>query len=159
MKRVPFVEIDGEPYADWWRQRFRPRPDPFDGLRFYQRGRSNVWVGTADIRDLATTRLDAVGMHLLRIGRRMWKPTSAAIRVFGSRSTINALDLDADELRAFVAGADLQLPAHQARARGVERGFVAVRYHGVAVGCGEWHQRGVLVSLVPGSQRIPAIDL
>ena len=158
-KRVPFVEIDGTPYADWWRERFAPQPDPLQTLRFYQRGRASIWVGTADIVGLEATYMDAVGIHLLRIGRRVWKPTSTAIRTFGHAATINAVDLDTEELRAFLAGSDLHLREDGARRRLLSRGFIAVRYRGVALGCGEWHERGVLASLIPGSQRISDLDL
>jgi len=159
MKRVPFVEIDGAPYAGWWRDRFAPRRDPFDAMRFYRRGRSNIWVGTADVRGLEGTRLDAVGIHLLRIGRRLWKPTSTAIRIFGGCATINAIELDTDELGVFLAGSDLELAESDVRREMLDRGFVAVRYHGVAVGCGEWRDSGVLASLLPKSERVPAIDV
>jgi len=158
-KRVPFVEIDGTPYADWWRERFAPRPDPFDSMRFYQRGRANIWVGTADIGGLEATCMDAVGIHLLRIGRHMWKPTSTAIRTFGDVATINAVDLDKDEMRAFLAGSDLEICPDEARERHLSRGFVTVRYRGIALGCGEWHARGALASLIPASQQISDLNL
>ena len=73
MTRVPFEEIDGAAYREWWSERFASRPDPLEGMRFYQRGKAAIWVGTADIIGLAETRMDAVGMHLLRVGRRMWR--------------------------------------------------------------------------------------
>jgi NOL1/NOP2/fmu family ribosome biogenesis protein len=157
--RVPFVEIDGAPYADWWRDRFAPEPDPFDAMRFYQRGRANIWVGTADIVGLETTRMDAVGIHLLRVGRRIWKPTSTAIRTFGAAATINTVELQTHELRAFFTGSELELGPGNSRGEPLSRGFVAVCYRGAAVGCGEWHERGALVSLVPRSQRLADIDL
>ncbi len=159
MKRVPFAEIDGTHYADWWRERFAPEPDPFGRMRFYQRGRANLWVGTADIVGLETTRMDAVGIHLLRVGRRMWKPTATAIRAFGSLATTNTVELGVNELRAFLAGSELELEPGDARRELISRGFVAVLFGGVAVGCGEWHERGALVSLVPRNERLADIDL
>lgn len=158
MKRVPFAEIDGTPYRDWWRERFAPEPDALDGLRFYRRGRNNIWVGTAEVDRLTSTRLDAVGLHLLRIGRRMWKPTSAAIVAFGAAARSNALELQRDEALAFLAGEELALPEADARRSALSRGFIAARYAGVGLGCGEWHERGVLVSLIPHSQRLPDMD-
>ena len=115
MQRVPFAEVDARPYFDWWRERFAPEPEPFAGLRCYQRGKSNIWIGAVDIAGLATTRTDAVGVPLLRVGRRMWKPTSVAIVTFGSDSQGNVLDVDRDEARAFLGGTPLELPADDRR--------------------------------------------
>lgn len=159
MKRVPFAEIDGAPYRAWWDERFAPDADPFAALRFYQRGKNNVWVGNVDLAGLARTRLDAVGLHLLRIGRRMWKPTSTAIVAFGGGARRNLLEVRRDEAAAFLAGRDLEVAAEDPRRAGMTRGFIAVRYSGVALGCGEWHARGVLVSLIPRNQRVVGIDI
>lgn len=158
-QRVPFVEIDGSPYCDWWSERFAPRPDPLAGMRFYQRGRASIWVGTADVIGLETTRMDAVGIHLLRIGRRMWKPTSAAIRAFASTATINALDLGEEELRTYLEGSDVELGDDDARVESLSFGFIAVRFRGVPVGCGEWHGRGTVASLLPASRRIAELEM
>jgi NOL1/NOP2/fmu family ribosome biogenesis protein len=159
VSRVPFAEIDGAPYREWWRERFAPAADLFRGLRFYQRGKNNVWVGSADITALSATRLDAVGLHLLRIGRRMWKPTSTAIVAFGGSARRNFVELDRPEMRDFLAGRDLELAADDDRRAGITRGFIAVRWAGVALGCGEWHERGALVSLIPRNQRADGIDV
>jgi NOL1/NOP2/fmu family ribosome biogenesis protein len=159
MKRVPFAEIDGAPYADWWMRRFAPVADPFRGMRFYRRGRTNVWVGTADIRGLESTRMDAVGIHLMRVGRRVWKPTSTSIRSFGAGATRNLFDLEETELRPFLAGADSELGSDDPRRELLTHGFVVVRWKGAPLGCGEWHGRGVLASLVPRNQRLADIDL
>ncbi|MGD8328763.1 MAG: hypothetical protein PVJ49_04955 [Acidobacteriota bacterium] len=159
MRRVPFAEIDGAPYRAWWEERFAPAGDPFFSLRFYQRGKNNVWVGNVDLAGLERTRLDAVGLHLLRIGRRMWKPTSTAIVAFGAGARRNLLELERGEAAEFLAGRDLGIGAEDARRDDMTRGFIAVRYAGVALGCGEWHERGVLVSLIPRNQRVEGIDI
>jgi NOL1/NOP2/fmu family ribosome biogenesis protein len=159
MKRVPFAEIDGTPYREWWRDRFAPDPDPLAALRFFRRGRNSVWVGSADVAGLASTRLDAVGLHLLRIGRRIWKPTSAAIVAFGDAAQTNFIELTRAEALAFLAGETL-VPAHDDPRRvGLTRGFTAVRYGGVGLGCGEWHGEGVLHSLIPTSQRVAGLEV
>lgn len=158
MKRVPFSEIDGAPYRRWWRERFAPPEDPFEGMRFYQRGRSNVWVGTAGLEGLEGTRTDAVGIHVLRISRRFWKPTSAAIVAFGGNASRNFVELSREEASGFLAGGELVLPEGDPRRGHVRRGFIVARYAGVALGCAEWHDRGALVSLIPRSQRVTDLD-
>ena len=159
MKRVPFVEIDGEPYARWWCDRFDPPCDPLAGMRFYQRGRTTIWVGTADVAGLTSTRMDAVGIHLLRISRRYWKPTSSAIVAFAGSARASYIELNRDEVVGFLAGADLPLDEDDPRRDGLARGFLAARYLGVGVGCAEWHGRDALMSLIPKNKRIESLDL
>jgi NOL1/NOP2/fmu family ribosome biogenesis protein len=158
MKRVPFAEVDGAPYRAWWRRRFDPQADPFAGLRFYQRGRATIWVGSADIAGLESTRMDAVGLHLLRIGRRVWKPTSTAIVAFAADARRNVLEMSREEVTAFLAGDEIELPPDDGRRDGLTRGFIAARYAGVGLGCAEWHERGVLRSLIPKRQRVRGFD-
>jgi NOL1/NOP2/fmu family ribosome biogenesis protein len=153
----PFLEIDGEPYAVWWGDRFAPPADPFSGMRFYRRGRAKIWVGTAAIEGLAGVRVDAVGIHLLRVGRRLWKPTSAAIIAFGGDATRNAIDLDRGDAASFLRGEPLLLGEDDERRAGVTAGFVAVRLEGVALGCGEW-RRDTLLSCVPKARQGLEID-
>lgn len=159
MTRVPFREIDGSSYAKWWCDRFDPEGDPFAGMRFYQRGRAKIWVGTAAVAGLTSTNMDAVGIHLLRIGRRFWKPTSAAIVAFAGSARASVIELDHDEVLRFLAGRDIAVAEDDPRRGTLVRGFLAARYHGVAVGCAEWHGGEVVASLIPKNQRITKIDL
>ena len=159
MRRVPFAEIDGGEYAAWWRERFSPPRDPFAGMRFYQRGRSNIWVGTADIEGLGSTRTAAVGIHLMRICRHLWKPTSAAIVSFGADASINAIEMENAEALGFLAGEPVVLAPDDPRRDRLSRGFVVACFRGAAVGCGEWHvNRGAVESCIPKSRRISDID-
>ena len=158
MQRLPFVEIDGAEHVSWWRERFAPDPEPFGGARFYRRGKANVWIGTAGIDSLERARTEAVGLVMLRIGRRLWKPTSAAIIAFGSDSRSNVIDLEPEDARSFLAGESIALPEADPRRALLTRGFIAVRYRGVAIGCGEW-QQGVLHSCLPKGRRVKNIDV
>jgi len=160
MKHVPFAEVDGGEYAAWWRERFSPAADPFEGMHFYQRGRANIWVGTADIGGLGSICTDAVGIHLLRIGRHLWKPTSAAMVSFGASARINTIEMDSAEALRFLTGESVVLAADDGRRDGLSRGFVVVRFRGAAIGCGEWHQnKGAVESCIPKSRRMSDIDL
>ncbi len=159
MNRVPFLEIDGSRYAEWWRDHFDPERDPFAGMCFYQRGRAKIWVGTAEVAGLASTRMEVVGIHVLRIGRRFWKPTSAAIVAFAASARASVIELDRDEVVRFLAGQDVPLAEDDPRRATLPRGFLAARYHGVAVGCAEWHGRQAVRSLIPKNRRITEIDL
>ena len=128
-------------------------------MRFYQRGRSKIWVGTADVGGLTSARIDAVGIHLLRIGGRYWKPTSAAIVAFGANVRDSVIELRRDEVAAFFAGSPIPVAADDPRREGLRRGYLAARHAGVALGCAEWHAGEALTPLVPKNQRIADIDL
>jgi NOL1/NOP2/fmu family ribosome biogenesis protein len=157
--RVPFGEIDGSPYVEWWQQRFEPADSPFEGMCFYVRGKSRIWVGTADVESLVAAHTETVGLHLLRVSRRVWKPTSAAMVAFGSSARANVIDMSGDELVGFLAGKALRLDEADERRGLLSRGFVVARYNGVAVGCGEWHERDFVASRIAKNKRVSEIDL
>jgi NOL1/NOP2/fmu family ribosome biogenesis protein len=153
-----FVRLDGQPYVEWWRDRFGLPPATFADLCFYQRGRSTVWAGVPDVDDLTGARVEAVGIPLLRLGARFWKPTSIAIITLASMATRNVIDLDVREARRFLAGSESCLEDTDPRRGNLAPGFVVARLEGVAIGCGEWH-RSTLYSCIPKGKRVVSIDL
>lgn len=152
-----FIRIDGGPYIEWWGERFGLPTERFADLRFYQRGRSTVWAGVPDVDDLRGARVEAVGIPLLRLGARFWKPTSIAIITFASTAAHNVIDLDSQEVRRFLAGSESCLEEPDPRRGKLTTGFVAARHGGVALGCGEWHH-GTLYSCIPKGKRVVSID-
>jgi NOL1/NOP2/fmu family ribosome biogenesis protein len=153
-----FIRLDGQPYVEWWEDRFGLSPATFAGLCFYQRGRSTVWAGVPDVDDLTGARVEAVGIPLLRLGARFWKPTSIAIITFASMASRNVLDLDDQETRRFLAGSESCLEATDPRREDLAPGFIVARHDGVAIGCGEWHH-GTLYSCIPKGKRVESVDL
>ena len=156
--RAPFVRIAGEPYVAWWRERFGLSDEAFHELSFYQRGKSTVWVATAGIDRLEATRAEAVGLPLLRIGSRYWKPTGVAIVALAQRASRNVVELETCEAQRFLAGEECSLAAGDSRHEGLEIGYVIVRYRGVPIGCGEWHPP-TLHSCVPKGKRLANVEL
>jgi NOL1/NOP2/fmu family ribosome biogenesis protein len=153
-----FVRLDRDPYVGYWRERFGLPAATFSGLSFYQRGRSTVWTGAVQIEALQGAQIDALGIPLLRLGGRFWKPTSIAIITFGSGAQENVVDLDDDEMLRFLAGRENQLEEPDPRCDRLGPGFVVARFRGVALGCGEWHG-GTLFSRIPKGKRIVKLDL
>jgi NOL1/NOP2/fmu family ribosome biogenesis protein len=153
-----FVRLDRQPYVDYWHERFGMSPATFAELSFYQRGRSTIWAGVPRVEELAGALVDAVGIPVLRIGARFWKPTSIALITFGSAATRNVIELDEDEMRAFLAGKECSVPESDPRGRNLGPGYVVARIRGVALGCAEWH-RGTLYSLIPKGKRVASLDL
>ena len=152
-----FIQLDGKPYIEWWGERFGLPTETFTDLCFYRRGRSTIWAGVPDVDDLAGARVEAVGIPLLRLGARFWKPTSIAIITFASMAARNVIDLDGHEVRRFLAGSEIYLEAADPRRGNLTTGFVASRLDGVALGCGEWHH-GTLYSCIPKGRRVVSID-
>ncbi len=152
-----FIRLDGRPFIEWWGERFGLSTETFTGLCFYQRGRSTVWVGVPDVDDLTGARVEAVGIPLLRLGARFWKPTSIAIITFASAAAHNVIDLDDHETRRFLAGSESCLEETDPRRGKLTTGFVVARLDGVAIGCGEWHH-GTLHSCIPKGKRVVSID-
>ena len=152
-----FVRLDGQPYLEWWHERFGLPPEAFAGLGFYQRGRSTVWTGVPDVDNLTGARVDAVGIPLLRLGARFWKPTTIAIITLASAATRNVADLDDHEASRFLAGLENCLQEADPRCGKLTTGFVVARLGGVAIGCAEWHH-GTLYSCVPKGKRVVSID-
>ena len=152
-----FIRLDGQPYVEWWADRFGLPAETFTGLCFYQRGRSTVWAGVPDVDDLTGARVEAVGIPLLRLGARFWKPTSIAVITFASTAARNVIDLDDHETRRFLAGSESCLGETDPRRDNLTTGFVVARLDGVAIGCGEWHH-GTLYSCIPKGKRVVSID-
>lgn len=156
--RAPFVRIDGEPYVAWWRQRFGLPDEAFHELSFYRRGKSTVWVATAGIDRLEEARAEAVGLPLLRIGSRYWKPTTVAIVALAQRASRNVVELETSEAQRFLAGEECPLATGDTRREGLEIGYVIARHRGVPIGCGEWHPP-TLYSCVPKGKRLANVEL
>lgn len=154
----PFRRVDAEPFVEWWQDRYGLPPETFAGLHFYQRGQATIWLSGADLSGMARARVEAVGIRVLRLGARYWKPTSIAIISLASDATRNVIDLEEEEARRFLAGAECVLEQDDPRLDGIEGGFVVVRFCGVALGCGEWRRR-TLRSNVPKGRRIVDLDL
>lgn len=150
-----FRRLEGDDYVDWWVERFALARQTFAGLGFWQRGKSTVWAATAEAGGLEDARVDAVGVPFLRVGSNFWKPTTVALRCFAARARRNVVDVDDGEAEAFLRGDAIELAGDDPRWSDVARGYLAVRYRGVPLGCGEWRGKDrLLLSCIPKGQRI-----
>lgn len=154
----PFRKVDREPILEWWYERFGIPARAFADLHFYQRGKATIWLSSAEADELGSARVEAIGIPMIRLGARFWKPTSIAIVGLAQQATRNAIDVDEEEARRFLAGTESVFDEDDPRLEGLTGGFVVVRFCGVALGCGEW-RRGALYSNVPKGRRIEKLDL
>lgn len=141
---------DGErrEYIRFWVNRFGVPESVFDGLIFLRRGR-NVWVFSGDSHILNELKYAAsAGIKLLEIGKKGFKPTTAAIQVFGRYAVKNVVCLESfDDVLVFMTGGIIQ------RSFNVDKGFVIVRFGDDILGCGLYGASG-LISQIPKHRRI-----
>ena len=142
-----FEKADRREVVKWWEERFGVPEEVFEPYEFYLRGRNTIWALRKTDKLPAGLRFEALGMVIMRRSKFGWKPTTNAIQVFGQHARKNTVDLNEEQMRAFVAGLDVKGPFE-----GVEEGYVVVRYRGLPLGCG-LYRRGVLKSQVPKARR------
>lgn len=130
---------DQQAILEYWSERFGVCPTTLEGFRFLVRGK-NVWA----IRDLAaleetlaSLKVEAAGLPLMRKRRAAWKPTTAALLWLGNAVVKNVVDLNEASIDFFLRGETLSGPFP------VEGGYVAVRYTGAMLGCGLYGKAGL----------------
>ncbi len=118
----------------------------FDGYRFYRKAQS-IWVMCDE--DLPNLSYESLGLRMVSLKDRPWKPTTCALQVFGRYATKNAIDLDDSQAKVFLSGGSQPVLAE------CESGYVVVFYRGEVLGCG-LYSRGCLASQLPKDRRIAA---
>ena len=142
--RNVFEPLKFSDVGDLWLSRFGIAEKAFGGLQFFQKSQS-IWA----ISDLDLPRLsyEALGMRIMNMKSTPWKPTTSALQMFGKYATKNAVYLNHEEAKAFLAGESLIFTSH------LEPGYVIVFYRGDVLGCGLYsHEK--LVSQVPKERRM-----
>lgn len=113
--RVPQTEsgrdVSGRPTRHqvlaWWDERFGIAPEVFAGYTFWEKGAGKLWVFAGDAP--SPTAVEALGLTFLRVRQEHWKPTTDAVQRFGSHATKNAIELEDEAARTFIAGEDQKL--------------------------------------------------
>jgi len=141
--RNVFEPIDGSEVTALWLERFGIPDSAFNGYRFYRKAQS-VWA-VSDV-DLPALSYEALGMRMMDLKGRVWKPTTCALQIFGRLATKNVVHLNEDQAEAFLAGGTRLIES------ATEPGYAVVFYRGEVLGCG-LYSRGRLVSQVPKELR------
>ncbi|NYT03030.1 MAG: hypothetical protein GKC10_09795 [Methanosarcinales archaeon] len=126
-----------------WADRFGLPPEVLSGLAFLRRGRM-IWAFSGQPPDLPC---ETVGLRIMSLRESPWKPTTNALQLWGRQATRNAIHLEEEETRRYVAGETQELKAE------VEDGYVVVLYQGEVLGCG-LYARGRLISQLPKERRM-----
>ncbi|MFB6096424.1 MAG: hypothetical protein ABEJ74_03440 [Haloferacaceae archaeon] len=96
-----------EEVVEWWRERFGLPPETFAGHTFWEKGAGKIWAFADDAAD--PTRIEALGIAVLRTRQEHWKPTTNAVQRFCTEATRNVIDLSPEQAARFVRGEDQEL--------------------------------------------------
>ncbi len=145
--RSTFEPLERSEVAELWHSRFGISEEAFEGYRFYRKANS-VWV-ISDV-DLPDFSYEALGLRMISLKDRPWKPTTCALQIFGRYATKNVVHLDEEHAMAFLAGSSQAL---ETGCESCEPGYVVVFYRGEVLGCG-LYSHGILASQLPKERRI-----
>jgi NOL1/NOP2/fmu family ribosome biogenesis protein len=139
-----FEPLDSSYVADLWNSRFGIPGSIFCSYIFFRKAQS-VWA----VNEASLPRLsyEAIGMRIMNLKDRPWKPTTSALQVFGKHATKNVIHLDPINARIFLEGKTLAIESV------CEPGYVVVFYRGEVLGCG-LYSHGKLVSQIPKERRM-----
>ncbi len=149
--RNNFEPLSRSEVADLWHSRFGMPEETFEGYRFYRKA-SSIWViSEADLPNLS---YEALGLRMISLKDRPWKPTTCALQIFGRYATKNVVHLNEEQARAFLAGESQALETGlETGCESCESGYVVVFYRGEVLGCG-LYSRGRLASQLPKERRM-----
>jgi len=107
--RNVFEPVEASRVVQLWQERFGMDLDAFSGLRFFKKA-SSIWA----ISDAELPRLsyESLGMRIMNCKDRPWKPTTAALQLFGRHATKTWCIWRTAEGTALPAGASQPLPEH-----------------------------------------------
>lgn len=154
--RSNFEPLSRSEVADLWYSRFGGPEETFEGYRFYRKANS-IWIISE--ADLPNFSYEALGLRMISLKDRPWKPTTCALQIFGRYATKNVVHLNEEQAMAFLAGEsqDLETGCQDARVETgcepCEPGYVVVFYRGEVLGCG-LYSRGRLASQLPKERRM-----
>ena len=124
-------------------ERFGIPKSVFDNYYFLKR-RLTIWLLSKDdrVQDLASLRVESVGLPFLRRVKTHLKPTSAALQIFGRHASKNIVNLDSTQMKELAERKVIkgEFP--------VSPGYVIVATEGMFIGCALYFP-GRLISQFP----------
>ncbi len=139
-----FETIKSEKIAELLIKRFGIAESAFNGYCFFRKARS-IWVMSNAI--LPKLRYETLGIRMMNLKDCPWKPTTAALQIFGKFASKNVVKLDLQQTRSFLAGESLLIYID------VEPGYVVVVHRDEVLGCG-LYSFGKLISQIPKDRRM-----
>jgi NOL1/NOP2/sun family putative RNA methylase len=132
-------------------RRFGIARPAFDGLQMLKKSRRDIYAVAADHRPPQLAKC-ITGLPLFHMHFKYPKPTTSCATAFGGNARRNRIDVNSDQLRAYLSRKPFDLRKDQARACD-SSGYVLVCYQDAAVGVGFYSQnQSVVASLFPKSR-------
>lgn len=156
-----FEDVSPTEVALMLESRFGIPEDVFAGHSFYRKAQS-IWVSSNSV--LPELSYETIGLRMISLKDRPWKPTTRALQIFGRYATKNTVCLTSSQMKIFMAGESQAIhPDSQ-----LDPGYVVVMYNGNALGCGLYsrglyshgidsnrtYPHGKLISQIPKESRI-----
>jgi NOL1/NOP2/fmu family ribosome biogenesis protein len=142
--RNVFEPLDRTSVTQLWLNRFGIAEHFFSEYQFFKKGPS-IWAAI-DV-ELPRLSYEALGMRIMNMKHKPWKPTTSALQIFGKHASKNLVHLDKKEAMTFLTGDRQTISSH------LEPGYVVVFYRGEVLGCG-LYSNGKLASQIPKERRM-----
>ncbi len=142
--RNVFEPLDRSEVVELWHSRFGIPKNEFDGFQFFRKAQSIWAISDSKLPNLS---YEALGMRIMSLKDRLWKPTTSALQIYGKHASKSLVHLDDEQSRIFLAGGSQPFQSDS------EPGYVVVFYRGEVLGCG-LYSHGKLVSQLPKERRM-----
>lgn len=129
--------------AGLWQSRFGIPEKAFAGYRFFRKAQSVWMISGSELPDLS---YEALGMRIMNLKDRPWKPTTCALQILGKHATKNLVHLNDSQAMIFLEGKSLPIESN------LEPGYVVVLYREEVLGCG-LYSHGIVISQLPKERR------
>ncbi len=127
--------------------RFGIPMDVFSNYSFFVQ--KDVWIGSQEMGNFELKVFKRKGIRFLRISKKGFKWTTAAMQIFGHLASKNVIHLDEREAMKFIRGHDIDVGNFE----NVDEGQVIVKYGNDILGSAIY-RNGRLKNQIPKGRRI-----
>ncbi len=128
-------------------ERFGISSDHFKNYAFYIQ--SDIWITSKEMENFDLKVFKRRGIRFLRVSKKGFKWTTAAMQIFGHLATKNVVILGEEDVQKFIRGLDLVVGDLE----GVEEGQVIVKSGSDIIGSAIY-RNGRLKNQIPKGRRI-----
>lgn len=128
-------------------ERFGISPEHFENYSFYIQ--SDIWITSKEMEKFELKVFKRRGIRFLRVSRKGFKWTTAAMQIFGHLASKNVVVLDDEDAQRFIRGLDIVVGYIE----GVEKGQVIVKSEKDILGSAIY-RNGRLKNQIPKGRRI-----
>ncbi len=128
-------------------ERFGISPDQFESYAFYIQ--SDIWITSKEMENFDLKVFKRRGIRFLRVSKKGFKWTTAAMQIFGHLARKNMVVLGEEDAQKFIRGLDLEVGELER----VEEGQVIVKSGGDILGSAIY-RNGRLKNQIPKGRRI-----